>query len=49
MKKGYVIVNGEYVPVKSVKFIDIAEDFLGRDIMTFEYLGKVCKSFIFGF
>lgn len=45
--KGSVIVKGEIISVKKVKFIDIEEDISGRDLMTFEYEGKVYKSFIF--
>lgn len=40
------MVNGEYVSVKDVTFIDIEEDIQGRDIMTFEYNGEIRKSYI---
>jgi hypothetical protein len=45
-KQGYVIVNGEYVPVKQVKFLDIEEDIQGIDVMTFEYKGETRKSYV---
>jgi hypothetical protein len=43
---GFVTVKGEMISVKKVKFIDIEEDFSGRDLMTFEYEGKVYQSYI---
>ena len=43
---GFVIVKGERISVKKVKFIDIEEDFSGRDLMTFEYKGEVYQSYI---
>jgi len=45
-KQGYVIVNGEYVPVKQVKFLDIEESVQGIDVMTFEYKGETLKSYV---
>lgn len=49
MKNGFVMVNGEYVSVKNVMFIDIEEDIQGRDVMTFEYNGEIRKSYIVAF
>ena len=42
----HVFVNGSPVPVDQVEFLDIEEDFTGRDIMTFVYEGKECRSHI---
>jgi hypothetical protein len=48
MKKyGYVLVDGNKISVKKIKFIDIEEDRFGVDLMTFEYKGRVLKSYIF--
>jgi hypothetical protein len=44
--KGFVIVKGEMISVDKVEFIDIEEDISGRDLMTFEYKGKVYQSYI---
>lgn len=38
--------SGQEVNVKDVEFIDIEEDFNGRDLMTFEYKGEVGKSYV---
>ncbi len=35
-----VVVDGKHIPVDEVTFLDIAEDFLGHDVMTFIYQGK---------
>lgn len=45
----FVRVNDEDIPSdsKKIKFIDIEEDIYGRDLMTFEYQGKTCKSYVF--
>jgi hypothetical protein len=45
-KKGYVCVDGNYIPVDEVTFLDVKEDISGRDMMTFEYAGTIMKSFI---
>ena len=42
----YVTCNGQEVNVKDVEFIDIEEDFNGRDLMTFAYEGEVRKSYV---
>ena len=46
MKQGYVIVNGDYVSVDAVEFLDISEDITGRDLMTFIYKGETRESFV---
>ena len=46
-KQGYVLIDGIKISVKKVKFIDIQEGWCG-DVMTFEYEGKIHKSYIFG-
>ena len=46
MKQGYVIVNGDYVSVDAVEFLDISEDITGRDLMTFIYNGETRQSFV---
>lgn len=43
----YVIVNGEKVNTRYVKFIDIEEGLQGEDVMTFEYEGKQHKSIVY--
>ena len=45
-RKSYVIVDGEYVPVDNVEFLNISEDISGRDLMTFNYKGEKRESFI---
>ena len=42
----YVTCNGQELNVKNVKFIDIEEDFNGRDLMTFEHEGEIHKSYV---
>lgn len=42
-----VVVDGKYIPVDKVEFVDIAEDVFGRDEMTFNYEGKQHKSNVF--
>ena len=42
----YVSVDGEYVPVDEVEFLDIEEDIMGKDLMTFKYAGKKMTSYI---
>jgi hypothetical protein len=39
-KKAFVIVDGEYVAVDDTVFLNISEDFDGRDLYTFKYNGK---------
>ena len=45
-RKPYVNVRGEWIGVDSVTFLDIEEDFEGRDVMTFEYQGQKYRSHI---
>lgn len=45
-KKSYVIIDGDYVPVDEVTFLDIEEDISGRDVMHFEYAGMIMNSFV---
>jgi hypothetical protein len=47
-KQGYVMVDGNRISVKKIKFIDIEEGFNGADIMTFEFDGQVHRSYIYG-
>jgi hypothetical protein len=48
MKKGFVKVNNKLIPRKDVEFIDIEECLIsGKDIITFEYKGKIHKSYLF--
>ena len=42
----YVACSGQEVNVDDVEFIDIEEDFNGRDLMTFAYDGEVRKSYV---
>ena len=42
----YVIVNGEKVKANDVEFVNIEEDFQGRDLLTFNYKGKQYQSYI---
>jgi hypothetical protein len=44
--KACVIVDGDFVPVDAVEFLNIEEDITGRDLMTFIYKGKTLQSFI---
>jgi hypothetical protein len=44
--KGYVFVNGNYVPIDTVEVLDISEDFLGRDLVKFKYQGKELESYV---
>ena len=46
MKRAYVMVNGELVLQDETKFLNIEEDMLGRDIVTFEYNGETHQSFV---
>jgi len=44
--RSFVHVNGESIPVSSVKVIDVAEDIQGRDEYTFIYKGKTYTSLV---
>lgn len=43
----YVMVDGEKVNTRYVKFVDIEEGLHGEDIMTFEYEGNQHKSAVY--
>lgn len=45
-RKPYVMVGSEFVPQENTKFINIEEDMMGRDIVTFEYNGETHQSFV---
>lgn len=45
-KQPCVIVDGEYIPVKNVEFVNIEEDISGRDLMTFIYENQERKSYV---
>jgi len=49
MRKSYVKAGEDYLPSdsKKIEFLNIEEDWAGRDIMTFAYNGKVHKSYVF--
>lgn len=43
-----VTVNGEYLSLNNnpdIEFVDVEEDFSGRDLITFKYKGQTKKSF----
>jgi hypothetical protein len=40
----HVAVKGEWIPLDSVKFLDISEDLQGYDIATFIYEGEERQS-----
>jgi hypothetical protein len=42
----YVTCSGQEIDVEKVEFIDVEEDFNGRDLMTFAYQGEVHKSYV---
>lgn len=44
--KSKVIVQGEEIDVDDVEFVDIEEDWSGRDVMTFVWQGQEFKSYI---
>lgn len=48
MKKSvFVMVGPDYVALTDVRVLDVEEDYLGRDLVTFEYNSKVFKSNVF--
>lgn len=46
-KKGYVMVDGEEIPVDDTIFVNISEDFDGKDLYTFKYNGKTYSRNVF--
>ena len=45
-RKPYVSVEGELIPQEQTEFVNIEEDFNGRDVVTFNYHGVQYKSWI---
>lgn len=41
----YVLVNEEWVPLDDCEFINVEEDIVGRDVVTFLYNKETYKSF----
>lgn len=41
-----VNIGEKWIPITEVEYIDIAEDWLGRDLVTFKYKGKTYHSFV---
>ena len=41
-----VIVDGEYIPIDNVEFLNVEEYIDGRDLVTFKYAGKERKSHV---
>jgi hypothetical protein len=39
-----VIVDGEYIPIDNVEFLNVEEYIDGRDLVTFRHCGKERKS-----
>jgi len=46
MKRSFVCIKGEWIALDECEFIDIQEDFLGRDLVTFEYKGEEYTSYV---
>jgi len=48
MKKqtSHINYNGELIPLSSVEFVNIEEDFSGLDLVTFRKDGKEYQSFV---
>jgi hypothetical protein len=46
-RKGYVMVDGEEIPVDDTIFVNISEDFDGKDLYTFKYKGKTYSRNVF--
>jgi hypothetical protein len=45
-KASYISYNGEWVLLSEVEFVNIEEDFSGRDLITFRKDGKEHQSFV---
>lgn len=43
-KRGYVLVEGELIPIDDTIFLNISEDLFGRDVYEFKYKGKCYSS-----
>lgn len=46
MKRSFVCIHGEWIALDECEFIDIQEDFSGRDLVTFEYKGEEYTSYV---
>ena len=46
-QRSTVVVNGEHIPTDDVEFLDIEEDVMGRDVMTFTFNGEKYTSNVF--
>jgi hypothetical protein len=46
-RTGYVLVEGQEVPIDDTVFLNISEDIYGRDLYTFKYNGKEYSSNVF--
>jgi hypothetical protein len=44
---GYVMVDGERIKATEVETLNIEEDMMGRDLLTFNYNGRTYKSYVF--
>ena len=45
-KASHISYNGEWIPLSEVEFVNIEEDFSGRDLITFRKDGKEYQSFV---
>jgi hypothetical protein len=45
-KASHISYNGEWIPLSEVEFVNIEEDFSGRDLITFRKDGKENQSFV---
>jgi len=46
MKSSHINYKGEWIPLSKVEFVNIEEDFSGRDLVTFRKDGKEHQSFV---
>ena len=45
-KASHISYHGEWIPLSEVEFVNIEEDFSGRDLITFRRDGKEHQSFV---
>jgi hypothetical protein len=45
-RKSYVCVEGEWIDMDIVEFLNVEEDISGRDLITFNYNDKTYSSFV---
>jgi hypothetical protein len=45
-KASHISYKGEWIPLSEVEFVNIEEDFSGRDLITFRKDGKEHQSFV---